>query len=1070
MATNVHTIVAEAQDVISTDLSASKAPPVPSAPIKDAATPGPAAKKRSVRSKYRHVFAFHAKSRPSCLSHESPEAPSFLGFRNLMVLTVVVMNLRLVIENAKKYGILITLKMNVRASDVNAALLLLALTPCHLFVAYIIEKVAMAQAKGVVGRRKKTDTSMTAPEGEKERKDFYHTWWWIAIAHTLNATMALLITSVVVFYHIRNPGIGAFCELHAIVVWLKTCSYAFTNRDLRHAMLYPAGPESALPEIYSNCPYPQNIALSNLCYFWAAPTLVYQPYYPRTERIRWPFFWKRVGETVALSVFIWLACAQYAEPVLRNSLDKMQSFDLPSITERLLKLSTISLIVWLAGFFAFFQSFLNALAEITRFGDREFYQDWWNSTCLRTYWSTWNKPVYHFMRRHVYEPLRGRGWSHGAASTFVFIFSAILHEVAIGVPTHNFLGVAFLGMVAQMPLILATEPLARGDDMGKKVLGNCLFWINFVFFGQPLSAMIYYFAWQKKYGQLSKSNWISNRRPAYKGTAQYEQERGSLSYVIDVLPPAARRDNAAESIPVRHLHTSLGKSKKPVTIVRWMPEGRRLLAGVHNGEFMLWNGMSFNFETVTAMGSSSLRTAEWSNKKDWLVAANDEGTVYYLQPTLNNPYQFKGHDAPIRDLAFAPTDSKFVTASDDNSLKIWDFTSSQNISTFSDHGWDVKACDWHPSKGLVVSGSKDHSVRLWDPRTSRNLTTLHGHKAPITATVFSRLRDQLLATAARDGQTRIFDLRLMRDVAILRGHEKGVASIAWHPLHASIISSGGDDGALHTYLLSEPNTPAGISTATVSPYATAEPKSAPVQSIYPAHRITHAHDSAIWSLDWHPVGHILATGSNDHYIRFWSRALPGDTKCFRDQFHLGEEGAEAQGTWDRKFGHRQRREAEEQEEEDEREGLEDQAVQGPANALPGIPGLAAVGGGLGGGGAVAAMPGLGNLPVPGPGARPIGGIQQSSGFDNSAVSGAALAAQFTLPHGIPPPPPPGMAGLGVGGSSIPGLRTSSNGSGAGGPPQPLLDSRGSVRSRAPLPSQKEGFRAEQARGNYRVAK
>ncbi|RMZ88644.1 hypothetical protein DV736_g4121, partial [Chaetothyriales sp. CBS 134916] len=473
MATNVHTIVAEAQDVISTDLSTNKPPPAPLPPTKDAATPGPTAKTAKVKS-------------------------NFLGFRNLMVLTVVVMNLRLVIENAKKYGLLITLKMNVRSSDANAALLLLALTPCHLFVAFIIEKVAMAQAKGVVGRRKKTDTSMTAPETEKERKDFYQTWWWIAIAHTLNATLALLITSVVVFYYLRNPGIGTFCELHAIVVWLKTCSYAFTNRDLRHAMLDPAGPESGLPEIYSNCPYPQNITLSNLCYFWVAPTLVYQPYYPRTERIRWPFFWKRVGETIALSVFIWLTCAQYGEPVLRNSLDKMQSFDLPSITERLLKLSTISLIVWLAGFFALFQSFLNALAEITRFGDREFYQDWWNSTCLRTYWSSWNKPVYHFMRRHVYGPLRGRGWSHGAASTSVFIFSAILHEVAIGIPTHNFLGVAFLGMMAQMPLILATEPLARGDDMSKKVLGNCLFWINFVFFGQPLSAMIYYFAWQKK--------------------------------------------------------------------------------------------------------------------------------------------------------------------------------------------------------------------------------------------------------------------------------------------------------------------------------------------------------------------------------------------------------------------------------------------------------------------------------------------------------------------------------------------------------------------------------------------
>src|ERR1700761_9733879 len=435
----------------------------------------------------------------------------------------------------------------------------------------------------------------------------------------------------------------------------------------------------------------------------------------------------------------------------------------------------------------------------------------------------------------------------------------------------------------------------------------------------------------------SMVQWMNNRKPACKATYHYEQERPSQSYVIDILPPPARRDAPAESIPVRHLHTSLGKSKKPVTVVRWMPEGRRLLAGVHNGEFMLWNGMSFNFETVTAMGSSSLRAAEWSNRKDWLVAANDEGTVYYLQPTLNNPHQFKGHDAPIRDIAFAPSDTKFVTASDDNTLKIWDFTSSTNESTFKDHGWDVKACDWHPQKGLVVSGSKDHSVRLWDPRTTRSLTTLHGHKNALTATVFSRLRDQLLATAGRDGLTRIFDLRMMRDVAILRGHEKGVTTLSWHPIHPSLISTGGDDGSLHTYLLTEPNTPAGISTATVSPYSTADPRSAPPQSIYPAHRMPYAHDSSIWSLDWHPMGHILASGSNDHYTRFWSRALPGQSTCFKDQFHLGEEGAEAQGTWDRKFGSRQRREAEEQEEEDEQDGLEDQLNSGgQAGGLPGL--------------------------------------------------------------------------------------------------------------------------------------
>ena len=105
-----------------------------------------------------------------------------------------------------------------------------------------------------------------------------------------------------------------------------------------------------------------------------------------------------------------------------------------------MKLSTISLVIWLAGFLAVFQSALNALAEIMRFGDREFFTDWWNSPSVGAYWRTWNKPVYHFMRRHIYAPLLGRGWSPNAASAWVFVFSGILHELLVGVPTHNILG------------------------------------------------------------------------------------------------------------------------------------------------------------------------------------------------------------------------------------------------------------------------------------------------------------------------------------------------------------------------------------------------------------------------------------------------------------------------------------------------------------------------------------------------------------------------------------------------------------------------------------------------------
>ena len=43
---------------------------------------------RIASPKYRHVAAVHSKPRTSCLSHDSDSAPSFLGFRNLMVLVL----------------------------------------------------------------------------------------------------------------------------------------------------------------------------------------------------------------------------------------------------------------------------------------------------------------------------------------------------------------------------------------------------------------------------------------------------------------------------------------------------------------------------------------------------------------------------------------------------------------------------------------------------------------------------------------------------------------------------------------------------------------------------------------------------------------------------------------------------------------------------------------------------------------------------------------------------------------------------------------------------------------------
>lgn len=52
----------------------------------------------------------------------------------------------------------------------------------------------------------------------------------------------------------------------------------------------------------------------------------------------------------------------------------------------------------------------------------------------------WNRPVSQFMKRHVYVPLIARGYNPLVAQLFVFTISAVLHELVVGVPTHNIIG------------------------------------------------------------------------------------------------------------------------------------------------------------------------------------------------------------------------------------------------------------------------------------------------------------------------------------------------------------------------------------------------------------------------------------------------------------------------------------------------------------------------------------------------------------------------------------------------------------------------------------------------------
>ena len=335
---------------------------------------------------------------------------------------------------------------------------------------------------------------------------------------------------------------------------------------------------------------------------------------------------------------------------------------------------------------------------------------------------------------------------------------------------------------------------------------------------------------------------------------------------LDMLPPVALRFNASTSICSRFVHSSFVKDRSAVSAVVWTPEGRRCLAGGNNGMFTMWSSLNFAFEATQQAHEVAIRAMEWSHSGEWMVSADNDGIIKYWAPTLNNVKEITdAHPGyPAREVSFCPNDSKFVSCSDDATVKVWDFErgalDKQLVGKDTDgsksHGWDVKTAQWHPEKSLIASGSKDNVIKLWDPRMGREICLLHLHKNTVT-TLRWHPKGQFFASGSRDQLIKLFDIRAMREAGVFKGHKREVSSLAWHPVHTELFASGAQDGSLYYWSTLKTSAPIGQSLGA---------------------RGAGAHEGAIWTLAWHPLGHMICSGANDNLVKFWTRNRPGDAK------------------------------------------------------------------------------------------------------------------------------------------------------------------------------------------------
>uniref|UniRef100_A0A3B4XU11 O-acyltransferase n=1 Tax=Seriola lalandi dorsalis TaxID=1841481 RepID=A0A3B4XU11_SERLL len=376
---------------------------------------------------------------------------NYRGILNWCVVMLVLSNARLFLENLLRYGVLVD--------------------PIQVVSLFLNDPYSWPAACLVIGRfiikTPAAPLCLSTQGSFSELVGFLVHCINMAIMLTFPAAVVLLVPSV-------TPVGGAFVLGIYTILFLKLYSYKDVNmwcRELSTAKAKKLARSLSCPSPqYFNrgdrkvC-YPGNLTIRDMYYFVFAPTLCYELNFPRSPGIRMSFLLRRLFEMVRKH----LMSASWMIPIIQSS---MKPLEVPNH------------LLWLMFFYWFFHSSMNFTAELLRFGDRQFYQDWWNSETVTYFWQNWNIPVHKWCLRHFYKPLLRSGFSKIVSQSAVFFLSAFFHEYLVSVPLRMFRLWAFTGMMAQLPLAWFVGRFLRGN------YGNAAVWMSIII-GQPFAVLMY---------------------------------------------------------------------------------------------------------------------------------------------------------------------------------------------------------------------------------------------------------------------------------------------------------------------------------------------------------------------------------------------------------------------------------------------------------------------------------------------------------------------------------------------------------------------------------------------------
>jgi WD40 repeat protein len=183
--------------------------------------------------------------------------------------------------------------------------------------------------------------------------------------------------------------------------------------------------------------------------------------------------------------------------------------------------------------------------------------------------------------------------------------------------------------------------------------------------------------------------------------------------------------------------------------------------------------------------------------KHLLTASKDQTARVWAATTGLLLMELRGHEDTVHQATFSPDGQRVLTASQDKTAWIWDVRSGKPLVKLRGHKGPVRAALFSPDGQHVLTASEDMLARYWDAQSGKLLFKLRGHEEPVVSAAFSADGQRIL-TASMNGTALLWDIPNKELLATLRGHTRTVWTVAFSPNGQSALTAS-EDGKAHLW-------------------------------------------------------------------------------------------------------------------------------------------------------------------------------------------------------------------------------------------------------------------------------